>query len=554
MNVVRKLLSIFKSPALRAVTRWSKGSRCGIAASCALTAISTVLGLGLTIVTRGLIDSATGHNTDGVGYYAVILVAVSLGSRLISVLSAQLKIRVSTGFQCSLQKKVTDSLLRGDYASLKPYHSGELVNRVFSDVSIVKDGVTGIPVSVTGMLISFLGSAAILISMDGRFMILMLAGGVLGLLFTALLRSPMKKRHKRAREAEGKLHASTQETLENLRLIKAGMSEQRASARMDAERNSLAKEQIRRGRFTILLNSGMGFLFEISWLVCMIWGCMNISKGMMTYGSLAAMIQLIGRIQGPIASASGIAGQAYGMIASAERLKELTDVPAEPDGEQLRDFEYVSFENVSFGYADGSGDVLSSLNCAIKSGDTVALTGISGEGKTTFLQLILGIYAPCSGRVLFASSGKTQTASRSTRALFAYVPQGNMLFSGTLRENLAFFTDGVSDDEIMAAAKAACIDGLVKEIGLDAVLGERGIGLSEGQGQRVAVARALLSRAPILLLDESTSALDEATEAEMLKNIARMQGKTVIIVTHRRKALDICNRVLRLEGGSIAAV
>ncbi len=188
----------------------------------------------------------------------------------------------------------------------------------------------------------------------------------------------------------------------------------------------------------------------------------------------------------------------------------------------------------------------------IRKGDFVALTGISGGGKTSLFQLLLGIYKPTVGDVLFVSGNKKVHACKGTRSLFAYVPQGNMLMSGTLKENLTMFTDHATDAEIEDAVKAACLNELVGKIGMEAKLGERGIGLSEGQAQRVAIARALLSNAPILLLDEATSALDEETEAQVLRNIDAMRNKTVLIVTHRKAALSICDRVFHLEDGKLS--
>ena len=275
-------------------------------------------------------------------------------------------------------------------------------------------------------------------------------------------------------------------------------------------------------------------------------------SGHFTYGGLAALIQLIGRIQAPIASAISLAAQAYGVVSSAERLMEVIDLPEEAQGEELRTFDEIRLEHVSFQYRDGLEDVLIDISATIRSGDFVALTGQSGGGKTSLFQLLLAIYRPTSGQVLFRSGGKTYPASRGTRELFAYVPQGNSLFSGTLRDNLTMFTDGATDEDLREVIEAACLEKLVDEIGLEAVLGERGVGLSEGQAQRVAIARALLSGAPILLLDEATSALDEATEAKVLENISRLKGKTVLIVTHRRAALAICGKQLHIENGRMA--
>ena len=235
-------------------------------------------------------------------------------------------------------------------------------------------------------------------------------------------------------------------------------------------------------------------------------------------------------------------------------MQEVIGLPDEDQGTELRSFDAIRLEDVSFHYDDGTDHVLVNVNATIKSGDFVALTGISGGGKTSLFQLLLGIYRPKGGAVLFQHGDVTVPASRGTRSLFAYVPQCNSLMSGTLEENLTMFTDHATDDDIKEAVHAACLDDLVAEVGMDAKLGERGIGLSEGQAQRVAIARALLSKAPILLLDESTSALDEQTEAKLLENIDAMRDKTVIIVTHRRAALAICDYQLHIENGHMTRI
>ncbi len=341
------------------------------------------------------------------------------------------------------------------------------------------------------IMVSFVGAAVILIMMDWHFVILMVLGGIMSLGLMLLFRRPMKQRHKRMQEAEGRLHAETQEILENIRLIKAGVSEHRAAQKIGNYQEILEKEQIRQGMFSFHMNNGMGMVFQISWLFCMLWGCLNIYHGNLTYGSLAAMLQLIGRIEGPIANAVSLAGQAYGVISSAERLLELTELPEEKQGEVLRDFDSILLDDLTFRYNDGVEDVLKNIGCEIKKGDFMALTGISGGGKTSLFQLLLGIYHPTSGRLVFKTDGREVPATKGTR----------------------------------------------------------GVGLSEGQAQRVAVARALVSGAPILLLDEATSALDEETEAKLLKNISTMREKTCIIVTHRHAALEICDYTMHLSEG-----
>ncbi len=551
LDNLRKIKKLFHSPGLSAVIRWSKPVHLKVLLVCLLTAVTTVCSLFFTLATRGLVDGAVSSDMGMLRRYAVLLGIIILIQHALSAGRALLRTHASAELQESMQGMLIHELLSRDYAAIKGYHSGELVNRVFSDLSVIKNGVMNILPNFISILVSFVGAAAILISMDWHFVILMAAGGLLGLGLVLLFRNPMKKRHKRMQEAEGALHAHVQETLENIRLIKSSVSEKRAAGVISDFQRKLKEEQIRQGMFSFRMNDSMGLVFDLSWLVCMIWGCTNIFRGNLTYGSLAAMLQLIGRIQAPIANAVNIAGQAYGVISSSERVLELTALPPEEEGEKLEDFDSICLDDITFKYDDGVEEVLTNINWTIRKGDFMALTGMSGGGKTSLFQLLLGIYHPTSGEVAFCLDGRRVNACRGTRGLFAYVPQGNTLFSGTLRDNLTMFTDHASEEDIERVVKAACLEHVVEEIGLGAVLGERGIGLSEGQAQRVAVARALLGRAPILLLDEATSALDEKTEARLLENISAMRDKTCIIVTHRKAALSICDYVLHIADGQM---
>ena len=546
----QKVKSIFRSSALRAIVQWSRPVHVSIVLVSLIAVTSSLISLGITLVTKALIDGATGGDASALWLYGAALAGMMAVSRTLSVCSSYISIKMSTVLQKHMQGLVTASILGKDYAYLKSYHSGELVNRVFSDVSVVKSGVLNMLPSFLRMSVSFVGAAAILISMDWRFIPILILAALFGSGIMIAFREPMKRRHKRMQEAEDALHASTQETLENIRVVKASVSEERAMRDMDQDRENLSYEQLRNGKLSILMNQGMGSMFDLSWLICNLWGCVKIYQNTgFTYGSLAALIQLVGRIQAPIANAVSLISQAYGVVASAERLQEVIGLPDEDQGTKLESFDAIKMENVSFHYDDGTEHVLVNVSAEIKQGDFVALTGISGGGKTSLFQLLLGIYKPKSGAVLFQQGEMTVPASRGTRSLFAYVPQGNTLMSGTLKDNLTMFTDHATEEDISEAVHATCLDALVADIGLDAKLGERGIGLSEGQAQRVAVARALLSKAPILLLDESTSALDEPTEAKLLENIDQMRDKTVIIVTHRRAALAICDYSLHIENG-----
>lgn len=547
-----KLRSIVRPDTLSAIAGWCRPQRPGLVLLCLCNVSYSLLTLGIPLLTRSLVDSAVNRSTALLWRYGLMLGLLIAAERCAAFLISWVGTKVSADLQQNLQRMTLQELFDKEYAGIRPFHSGELVNRVFSDVNVVKNGVTKLLPDLLRILVSFVGAAIILITMDWRFLPVMLICSAAWVGLTLLFRGSMKERHKRMQEAEDAMHAATQESIENIRVIKASGSEARVLAGVGTRADRLRDQQIRNGRLTLMLRNGMGTMFDLSWLLAYLWGCIKIFRGEFTYGSLAALIPLIGRIQGPVANATGLMGQIYGVTASAERLREILDLPADEDRGSLTDFDSILIDHVSFRYEDGTEDVLTDISGQICRGDVIALTGRSGGGKTSLFQLLLGIYRPTRGGILFREDDREVPVSRGTRRLFAYVPQGNTLFSGTLRDNLTRFTEQASEELIMEAVRTACLEELVEEIGLDAVIGERGIGLSEGQAQRVAIARALLSRAPVLLLDEATSALDEETEARLLRNIAALRGErfrvsTIMIVTHRPAALQICSRRWHIE-------
>lgn len=552
-----KLLRMFKSPAIADIFRWSRSEHLPMIWICIFNFLLSCSSLLITLSTKGLIDGAASHNDGQVKLYVWIMAATVLAILLCSAASSLLQTKTGAVLQKNLRAMVLHRLLRKQYACVQGYHSGELVNRMFSDVAVVKNGIMGIVPQLVFMAVSFFGAVVILISMDWRFAVLLIAGGILGLTLTVAFKKPMSSRHKAVQESEGRLHALLQETLESLRLIKASGSEAHMERKADSRQQAFLKAQLTRGFFSVGVNTAITGVFQLSWLFCMLWGAWGIYKGLLTYGSLAAIIQLIALIQSPIASAAELVSQTYGTISSAERLKELLDLPEEEEipkvsGQELyAELIKIRLSDLSFDY--GREPVLQHINAEIYPGDFVAVTGPSGSGKSTFFQLLLGIYLPVEGNAAFCFSDHIEMASIRTRPLFAYVPQENTLFSGTLRENIAMFSENAEDRQILEAARIACIDELIETLpeGLDTVLGEQGMGLSEGQAQRIAIARAILSGAPILLLDESTSALDERTEKKLLQNLLHLPGKTCLAVTHRKAALEVCDYCLHVEQGTL---
>lgn len=556
------LKKLFASPALGDILRWSRPAWPGVTGICATNAVNALCSLGTTLCTKGLIDAATGRNWELLRWYGILLVSVAAAELADGYVHRLWKRRTEAKLYNHLCAQTLSRILNKQCAGIEGYHSGELVSRVQGDVGMVRSGVVGVLPKLVSMLVGFFGAAAILISMDWRFAFALVALGVMGAWLLAVLRYPMKRRQANVRKLEGGIQALLQETLQNLRLVKAGGSETRMVDKLRDRQEHYYDAVMEQTGFSAKVNLSIGALYHVSWLFCMLWGGWGIYRGVLTYGSLAAIIRLVGEIQAPIGEAAELAAQALYTVTSAERLKELLDLPDEEEApvasgaELYRELKDIHAEGLTFSYGRESGNVLENMDVTIRKGDFVALTGASGGGKSTLFQLLLGIYHPTGGRLELRFTDHAEQASRRTRPLFAYVPQGNTLFSGTLRENFSMFSQSTTDEEIMDAARAVCIDELVEQLedGLDTVIGERGVGLSEGQAQRVAIARALLSRAPILLLDEATSALDEETEAALLSHLEdlrdRGQELTCLIVTHRRAALSICDYRLHLEQGS----
>lgn len=508
---------------------------------------------------QGLIDGAVASDMRQIKSYALVLLGIVF-LRLILQLSVNSLYEYTKGkLTNKIRQDTLQQLLRKDYAALQKYHSGELVNRMFSDTNVVVDGVLGILPPVVNMATRLIGAVIILFSLDWRFTLVFLVVGCGVFAITRLLRNRIKMLHKQVQEKEGLVHAILQEVLGNVRLIKSSDLEKNMEDKVEAFQGEYFKAQMQRRKYTVTGNAGMGFIFQMGYLYALVWGGIQISLHVMSYGTLTAILQLVGQIQTPFSGMSSSLQKLYGLLSSAERLEELFQLENEDscdhqslpkEGESVcREFKTIEFQSVDFAY--DRLKVLKDINFELQLGDCIALMGLSGAGKTTLFLLLLGIYRPTKGKISFTFAHGEEAAGKRTRKLFAYVPQGNTLFSGTLRENITMFCQNAGETDIWNAAEAACIREFIEEQpqGLDTIIGERGIGLSEGQAQRIAVARAILSGAPILLLDEPTSALDSETEEKLLQNISVMKDKTCMIVTHRKAVLSMCNKCLQLENG-----
>ncbi|HIY34195.1 MAG TPA: ABC transporter ATP-binding protein/permease [Candidatus Eubacterium faecigallinarum] len=509
---------------------------------------------------KNVIDGATVMKDTGyIIKFALALLGVVILQMSLSIIRSCVSERCKGRLDIVLKHHLLDVIMKKDYSTVTSYHTGELQNRMFNDVNIVTDGFTKILPQGIFFVTKLVSSLIYLIVLDKIFALVFLIGGCIVFAVTQLFRKQLKALHKKVQETEGKTRSFIQETVSNLLVVKAFSVEDKIQEQTDKlqEDNFIAK--IKRRNFSIYANTGLNTVFSVGTVFAVAFGAWRILTGGMTYGDVTAMIQLVNQVQSPFASLSGIMPQYFSMIASAERLMEIDSIkeenhinecPIDVD-KTYKELREISFKNISFKY---DRDVIfDNTSLTVKKGDFVAITGISGIGKSTLLKLLLGVFNAQNGCITLKTTDGEIAVDKNTRRLFSYVPQGNMVVSGTIRENLTFINDDVTEDEIAQAVEVSCAKQFIDELprGLETVIGEKGLGLSEGQIQRLAIARSLLSKAPILLLDEATSALDEKTEKQFLTNLRQLENMTCIIVSHKKAAIEICNKNIRIKNGKI---
>ena len=530
-------------------------------------------GVALAWLMRGIIDCAVAKELDGFLMYTVAMVLLVVCHMLFQAGNRFLEEHTRSTLENSLKDRLFSVLLSRDYASVSAVHSGEWMNRLTSDTVVVADGLTQILPGVAGMLVRMVGALVMLLVLVPSLSWLILAGGAILLGTTVLVRRRLKKLHKQVQEADGSLRVYLQERLGSLLMIHAYGREKRMEQEASDRMTEHKKSRMKRNRFSNICNIGFGSIMNFAYVLGAVYCGYGILLGNMSYGTFTAVLQLIGQIQSPFASITGYLPRFYACLASAERLmeaesfaKETEERMEQREAERFYEKELVGveFSEVSFGYRNPSVQedvndqlVLNQISIQMKKGEYIAITGPSGCGKSTLLKLLLCVYPVTGGDIKLVTKLGEYPLTSAYRSLFAYVPQGNQLMSGTIREVVAFEEpERMRDEQLLwKSLSIACADEFVRNLsmGLDSVLGERGCGLSEGQMQRIAIARAICSGNPILLLDEATSALDEDTERQLLANLRAQTNKTVLIVTHRPAALEICDRSVSIMNGKITS-
>ncbi len=461
-----------------------------------------------------------------------------------------------------MRTNLFNTILVKKYDKINSYHSGELMNRMTSDTKIVTDGIATIVPNMLYFITQFVGAFVVLILFDWKFTMVFIVAGIVISAVTLLFRGKLKSLHKEVQETDGRVRSFFQEAIESILVVKTFGVEETFGKKGDELQNINYNAKMKRRRISICANAGFSFVFNMGYLLALVWCALKVCANTMTYGTLTAVLQLISQIQTPFVNITKVVPQYYSILASAERIMEIEEIEVEQNsGEQIsvkpfyECFQKAGFEGIHFNY--GRESVLEEGEAWFCKGDFVAIRGISGIGKSTLMKMLLGVFQPSSGHIrLYKDNGEYVEAGPETRGLFSYVPQGNYLFSGTLRENILLINPYAEEKEINEALEISDIKDFVQSLpeGLDTVIGEKGLGISEGQAQRLAIARALLSNAPILLLDEATSALDAETEQNVLKRIKSLNQKTCIIITHKAAALDVCNKEFVIENKRLYSV
>lgn len=490
----------------------------------------------------------------------ILLVILTLVLQAMGRFTAE---RSRAALDASFRIHVFSQLLSREYAKVTKVHTGEWLNRITSDTNVVVNAVASIIPETVGAIVRILGAMISLLYIAPWLVYILLPCGLLMMCFSLLLRKWLKRYHKGMQESDGVVRSFMQERLASLLVVRT-FTQENATKQMAKERmEDYVHARMRRQRFVNICNTvistGVNGAQVLGIGVCG-WG---ILKGVMSYGTMSSVLYLINMLETPFNQISGYVSQYYSMLASAERLMEIEeyepDMACNPKSDTeiweyyTKQLQTLGLRDVTFSYEEEDGkQVLEKFCMEIGKGELVAFVGESGCGKSTALKLLLNLYPVKEGTLYLRNrDGSEQSLDATWRGMFAYVPQGNQLMAGTIRETVAFSNPVLmaKEEEIYKALQIACADTFVRQLpeGLDTTLGEKGSGLSEGQMQRLSVARAILSGRPILLLDEATSALDAATEEQLLKNLRAMTERTVLIITHREAALEYCDKCIAFE-------
>lgn len=545
-----KEMSVFKWMYVNCGRRIKEG-----AVLVALNAWSAVCVTIFALLSQKVMDSAQGGDKNALIKNSIYLLCLIISQILARVIASLVEAKSQGKAEINLRTNVFSSIIRGDYADSVERHSGDLMTRLTADVQVVSDQYVHIVPTTVAFVVRILSGAIALYQIDKNFALIFILCGLLIVVVAVLSRKRLKKLHRRVQEKDSKVRSFMQEMLENLFAIKVFGIEEKIIKISSKQQNKFYREKVKKKTFSIMAGIGFSLAFAVGYLAAVAYGSYGVLNGTMTFGAVVAIVQLVNQLQSPIVGITSILPSFFAMTASAQRLMEICDdgkKHAEDVDVEYDDFVRVKVRNAVFGYGDEK--VISGASFTVNKGEFIGIKGPSGSGKTTVLKLITGLYPVDEGNVIIETKD-TEYDCKHTRKLFSFVPQGNMLFSGTIRENLTILNPDASEEDIKEALNLAAADFAYDlDGGLDFVLGEAGVGISEGQAQRIAIARALLGSGGIMLMDESTSALDADTERLVIDNLKKNKGLTVLMITHREAVLDRCDRLISVENGRIEEI
>lgn len=524
-----------------------------------LNATVGLLGVGCSLASvwamKRAIDTASGVQSGSVYWAVAIMATIILGEFALGISRVWIKNILGIKAQNRMQQQMLARLLRSEWRGREAMHSGDVINRLVSDVNNVINFLTETFPSTLSTLTMFVGAFFYLFMMDKWLACISVAILPVFILLSRFYVNRMRLLSRNIRKSDSLVQSLLTETMQHRVLVKTMEADEQMLDRLDDTQQELRDRVRRRTAFSVASNLILNTGFSLGYLIAFLWGALRLQDGTITFGAMTAFLQLVYRIQGPARSLTKLAPAFVSVFTATERLMELEEVPEEEQGEPLMLPSPcgIKFNDVSYHYADDENQtVISHANYDFTPGSCTAIIGETGTGKTTLIRLLLSLVRPTSGNISIYSganeANKAYLLSPLHRCNFVYVPQGNTLLSGTLRENLLLGNPNATDEQMYAALRSVCAD-FVDTLpnGLDTVFAEQGGGLSEGQAQRIAIARALLRPGSIMLLDEATSALDPDTERQVLQNILTNHQHTIIFVTHRPSVLDYCDRTIRIK-------
>ena len=522
----------------------------------ALGMLLSYIGVKFALLSKDLMDVAVKAVNGDLFEKMIVIFSMVLFQLLLQSVYSVLNVRVSGRLSISLKENLFNSMMKKDYRKISEYHSGELLNRINSDINVITTGIMNIIPNAISLSYRIILGYFALFGLDRHLALFYLIVGPFILLTARLYSRKMKSLHKKTQETDGKTRSFMQECLQNLLVIKAYKKEDAITKFSRIFQYENFKFTLKRNNISVIMNVLFYLVITAGYYLALSYCAYKISIGLMTVGTLTAILQLVGQVQAPFKDLSSLVPQYFTTLASIERIIEIetikeirTATPPTIEPRRARPqptaTTCIEIKNLSFSYKDEI--IFENAAFTMQNGEFIAISGISGIGKSTLLKIIMGILTPQQGVVTV-----TPIVQNAQTNIFAYVPQGNMILSGTIRENIAFYNP-IEEERIISSAKTADILDFIETLPnkFDTMLGEKGLGLSEGQIQRIAIARAIYYDAPLLLLDEATSALDEETEKTVLSNIKKLKNKSCIVISHKKSAFEICDRQISLINNKI---